>query len=132
MSDQRADRPRTTTTERQARGGHGTAFYVLVFITAVLVLNALFGDKGVLAMMQARRQYEQLNAEVQRQKAENARLREQARRLRDDPKTIEDLARRELGLIKPGEKLFIITDVASPSAQPAPPPAPPAPHPKRP
>ncbi len=131
MSEQPADRRRTTTTERHARRGHGTAFYVLVFITAVLVLNALFGDKGVLAMMQARRQSAQLSAEVQRQKEENARLREQVRRLRDDPKTIEDLARRELGLIKPGEKLFIVTDVPSPSAPPPSTPPPPVP-PKRP
>jgi cell division protein FtsB len=123
---QPAARPSRTTTERHARKGHGTVFYVLVFITAVLVLNALFGDKGVLAMMQARRDHARLNAEFQRQKDENAQLREKARRLRGDPATIEDLARRELGLIRPGEKLFIITDIpppTTPPAHPAPPPA---------
>ena len=31
-----------------------------------------------------------------------------------DPATIEDLARRNLDLIKPGEKLFIIRDARSP------------------
>jgi cell division protein FtsB len=31
--------------------------------------------------------------------------------LREDPAAIEDIARRDLGLIKPGEKLFIIKDV---------------------
>lgn len=113
--DARRTRVRTIT-ERHARKGHGTAFYVLVFITAVLVLNAVFGDKGVLAMMQARREYARLNAEVMRQQAANAQLREKARRLSADPATIEDLARRELGLIKPGEKLFIITDVPPPAA----------------
>ena len=30
--------------------------------------------------------------------------------LRKDPETIEGIARRELGLMKPGEKLFIIKD----------------------
>ncbi len=115
MSEQPAQRRKPTTTERHARKGHGTAFYVLVFVTALLVLNALFGDKGVLAMMQARRDYARLDAELQRQKSENAQLREQARKLKDDPATIEDLARRELGLIKPGEKLFIITDVPPPA-----------------
>jgi len=34
-----------------------------------------------------------------------------ARRLREDPSGIEDQARRELGLIKPGEVLFIVKDV---------------------
>ena len=36
--------------------------------------------------------------------------REEAKRLRSDPAAIEDLARRELGLIKPGEHLFILKD----------------------
>jgi cell division protein FtsB len=44
-------------------------------------------------------------------RAENARLREEAQRLQEDASAIEDLARRELGLIKPGEKLFILKDV---------------------
>jgi cell division protein FtsB len=35
-----------------------------------------------------------------------------ARRLRDDPAAIEEQARRELGLIKPGEVLFIIKDIS--------------------
>lgn len=112
-----ARRPRTIT-ERHARKGHSTAFYVLVFVTAVLVLNAVFGDKGVLAMMRARQDYARLDAEVARQKAENAQLREHARRLQEDPATIEDLARRKLGLIRPGEKLFIVNDVAPPAAPP--------------
>jgi cell division protein FtsB len=38
------------------------------------------------------------------------RLREEARRLREEPSAIEEIARRELGLIKPGEKLFIIRE----------------------
>ena len=110
---------RRTITERHARKGHGTVFYLLVFITAVLVLNAVFGDKGVLAMMKAQRDYARLDAEVTRQKEDNAQLREKVRRLRDDPATIEDLARRELGLIRPGEKLFTIIDVPAPPPPPA-------------
>jgi cell division protein FtsB len=38
-------------------------------------------------------------------------LRELARRLKEDPLAIEEIARRNLGLIKPGEKVFIIKDV---------------------
>ena len=39
---------------------------------------------------------------------ENQWLREDMRRLREERHTIEKLAREELGLIQPGEKLFII------------------------
>ena len=65
-------------------------------------------------MLRARREYHELAATIARQRVENARLREQARQLRDDPGTIEEVARRELGLIRPGEKLFIIKDVTRP------------------
>nr|MDQ3347897.1 septum formation initiator family protein [Acidobacteriota bacterium] len=44
---------------------------------------------------------------------ENAGLREQARRLADDPAAIERAAREDLGLIKPGEILVVVKDVKS-------------------
>jgi cell division protein FtsB len=50
-------------------------------------------------------------------RSENAALREEARRLREDPAAIEEIARRELGLMSPGEKLFIIRDVDPPAAR---------------
>ena len=86
--------------------------YVFLLAGVVLVIDALVGDKGLLAMIQARQEYRTLENSLADVRAQNARLREQARRLREDPSAVEDLARRELGLIKPGEKLFIIKDVA--------------------
>ena len=59
-----------------------------------------------------------LAASIASLRQDNARLREQARRLREDPRAIEDIARRELGLIRPGELLFIVKDVPSPSPAP--------------
>ena len=86
--------------------------YALVLVGGVLVIDALVGEKGLLAMLEARQQYRALEQSLAEARAENVRLREEARRLREDPAAIEDLARRELGLIKPGEKLFIVKDVA--------------------
>lgn len=85
--------------------------YAVLFVAAaVIVLDALAGDRGLLAMLRVRREYKDLAATVALARAENARLADQARRLREDPAAIEEVARRELGLIKPGEKLFIIKD----------------------
>ena len=84
---------------------------MLAFVSCVLVLDAVVGDKGLIAMLKARQQYQSLEESLGRIRAENAALREEARRLREDPRTIEDIARRELGLIKPGEKLFILKDI---------------------
>jgi cell division protein FtsB len=87
---------------------------LLVFVTLVLVIDALVGEKGLLETMRARRHHQELTASIERLRAENAVLREETRRLREDPSTIESLARQELGLIRPGEVLFIVRD-AKPS-----------------
>jgi len=92
--------------------------YLLLFVGGVLVVNALVGDKGLIEMMKKRDQYRALEQTLSRSRAENARLREEARQLKEDPAAIEDMARRELGLIKPGEKLFIIRDIAPGDARP--------------
>jgi len=88
---------------------------LFVLVAAVVVVDAIVGDKGLMAMLKARRQYRALELALGNATSENARLREEARRLRDDPAAIEEIARRELGLIRPGEKLFIIKDVQGPS-----------------
>jgi cell division protein FtsB len=92
-------------------------YVVLLFVGSLIAVNGIVGDRGLLEMMRARKQYNDLETIVARQKADNERLREEARRLREDPTAIEELARRELGLIRPGEKVFIIKDL-SPGAKP--------------
>jgi cell division protein FtsB len=86
--------------------------HVLVFITAVIIIDAIAGEKGLLALLQARREYSALERSLERARTENADLRDMARRLREDPAAIEEQARRELGLIKPGEVLFIVKDIS--------------------
>jgi len=85
--------------------------HVLVFVTLLIVVDAVAGEKGLFALLQARREYSALERSLQRARTENAELREMARRLREDPSAIEEQARRELGLIKPGEVLFIVKDI---------------------
>ena len=87
---------------------------LLLFIALVLGVDGVVGDRGLLAMRRARRQYEELASSIALQRTENARLRERARLLAEDPATIEAIARRELGLIRPGEKVFIVKDLAQP------------------
>jgi cell division protein FtsB len=88
---------------------------LLLFFAAVVIVDALVGDRGLLAMLRARHQYDQLAAAIAAKRAENARLREEIRRLREDPSAIEEIARRDLGLIRKGEKMFIIKDLPSPA-----------------
>jgi cell division protein FtsB len=90
---------------------------LVLFVASIIIVDGLVGDRGLLAMLRARHEYDELAASIARQRTENARLRDQARRLREDPATIEEIARRELGLIKPGERVFIVKDV--PAAKPS-------------
>ena len=108
--------PKPTLPLRQGFGGvasRGRRLFrhVLLFFTVVIVVDAIAGEKGLLALLEARREYAALERSLERARAENAELRETARRLREDPAAIEEAARRELGLIKPGEVLFIVKDI---------------------
>jgi len=89
--------------------------WVIVFAALVIAVDALVGDNGLMAMMKARQEYRTLEQSLATARAENARLREDARRLREDPSAVEEIARRELGLVRPGEKLFIIKDINPPA-----------------
>ena len=77
----------------------------------MLFVTALAGENGFIDTLRAQRQYRDLGSAVARLERENAALRAEARRLREDPLAIEEIARRDLGLIRPGELLFIIKDV---------------------
>lgn len=84
--------------------------YAVVFATAVLLLDSLVGSSGLLEALRARRQYAALKADVDQKELENAKLRDEIRRLREDPATIESIARQELGLMRSGEVMVVIHD----------------------
>jgi cell division protein FtsB len=83
----------------------------LLFVAVVLTADALVGEKGLLVTMRARREAQIEEARVAALRQENARLREEKRRLNEEPSTIEAEARRQLGLARPGEIMFILKDI---------------------
>src|SRR5688500_15658701 len=94
--------PEPTLRDSIARRGRRVVRYVIGLVTVVLVIDAIVGEKGLLSLLKARRDFGAVEQSLVRARDDNARLREQARRLREDPSAIEEFARRELGLIKPG------------------------------
>lgn len=82
----------------------------LVFATCVVMADALFGERGLSQMLRVKREYRQSMTGLTHLRNENAALRDRMRRLQDDPATIEGVARRELGLIRPGEILVVVKD----------------------
>ena len=84
---------------------------LLIFAIAVLLADALVGERGLIATTRARRQSEDLTSKVEQLRRENSQLRDTARRLREDRTTIESMARKDLGLIRQGEVLVVVKDV---------------------
>jgi cell division protein FtsB len=81
---------------------------VLLFSTVVLLVNGLFGDRGLRETLRARERYDEAVRELATIRQQNAALADQARRLTHDPRTIEAEARHKLGLVKHGEILFMV------------------------
>jgi cell division protein FtsB len=101
---------------RRVRGGFRALVIVFSLCVSFVVIDAFAGDRGLAALVRTRQEHDRLAAEVAARKRENDRLREQIRRLKgEDPTAIEEIARRELGLIRPGERLFIIHEVTAAS-----------------
>jgi cell division protein FtsB len=84
---------------------------VLAFVTVVLVADAFVGEKSFVVTSRARQEARLEGARLAALREENARLREERRRLSEDAATIEAEARRQLGLSRAGEVMFILKDI---------------------
>ena len=82
--------------------------HTIALVTLVLLGEALIGEGGLVAMRRARNTQLRLDQRIVTLRAENDALRDTVRRLQEDPRAIEDIARRELGLISPGEIVVVI------------------------
>lgn len=90
-----------------------TLFSVIALIA--LVVGSLFGNRGILQLLNQRQRAQELAIELEQLRAENGRLAAEIRGLRSDPRVIERLAREELGLARPGETVFLIRDARAAS-----------------
>jgi cell division protein FtsB len=81
-----------------------------VIALIALMVGALFGDRGLLHLIDQRHRAEALARELEDLQSENARLATEIAALRSDPRSIERLAREELGLVRPGETVFLVRD----------------------
>jgi cell division protein FtsB len=92
-------------------------------VTVLLVLagTAVFGDNGVLALRRLRGEVASLHREVRVLESENERLSKAIADLQENPAVIERIAREELGLVRPGERVlrFPRSSRSSPSDLPA-------------
>jgi cell division protein FtsB len=110
-------RQRLRTPQEARQWRRRAAGYALVGVSFVLVVNALVGENGYLATAQARREAAEIAAQIEQVVGENQRLRDEIQRLNVDPAALEEAARRDLRLGKPGETMIIIKDGSKPQGR---------------
>ena len=96
----------------------------LVFVmaalgTAFIVLLTVFGQRGVLKVFSLKQKILATSEEISSYERRNKELQTLITDLKHDPYTIEQIARKELGLVKPGEIVYEFVDEASSARQPA-------------
>lgn len=79
-----------------------------------LLVGALFGDRGVLHLLEQRKKVHALQREIEALRVENIRLATEISGLRDEASSIEVLAREQLGLALPGETVYLLRPTEPP------------------
>ncbi len=80
-------------------------FLLLCFLGLLLFLS-LFGDRSLFQLYQMWSARAHLEQQIEALKQENALLRQEVEALRRHPSQSEEIARRDLGLVRPGETVY--------------------------
>jgi cell division protein FtsB len=89
-----------------------------VIALVALAVGGVFGDRGILNLLEKRRQVDAVRLEIETLRADNARLAAEIADLRTSPRPVERLAREELGLARRDETVFLIREEDAPPPRP--------------
>ena len=82
--------------------------YSALFFALLLIIWVVFApNRGVFDMVRSRKEIKRLQAENKRLEGENMALQEEINRLQNDPAYLEEKARKEYGMLKENEVLYI-------------------------
>lgn len=81
---------------------------LLGLLMLVMFVHDIFGTHGFLAMRRTQNEIEKVKADLDQLTKENARLEQETKDLKSDPRLIEKIARDDLGLARPGEIIIRI------------------------
>ena len=81
-------------------------FWLAAILLTALVGNAIVGDGGLLELAKLSSERRAIGEDVFDLMRGNDELRRKIRVLRDSPRSLERLARRDLGLVRPGEIVY--------------------------
>ena len=78
------------------------------------IVKSVFGEKGLVDIYRKRQSLEQTRQEITKIRRENIDLRHEISRLQKDPAAAEEIARRDLGLIRKDEYVIVVRDKRKP------------------
>jgi len=82
--------------------------YVGLFLVSLLVLWVFFApDRGLLSLYKTKKEIQSLQAENSKLAEKNRELQAEIDRLHNDPEYLEEKARKEYGMLKENEVLYI-------------------------
>ena len=79
---------------------------LILFLFLALGLLTFFGDKGILHLFRFQKEMVRIKEANRTIEEENRKLKEEVRRLQNEKRYIEEIARKELGMMKEGEILY--------------------------
>ncbi len=81
---------------------------LLLILISLLILGTLtfFGEKGILHLLRLRKEVARIKEKNVKLEEENQKLKEEVKRLQSDKRYIEEIARKELGMVKEGEIIY--------------------------
>jgi cell division protein FtsB len=86
----------------------GIARALLIIVLVLIGLVFIAGDVGLVKLWGAQREMKDLSAKITELESRNALLSAEIDRLKNDPFTIEKVAREKYGYLRPGDKVYRI------------------------
>jgi cell division protein FtsB len=114
-------------TEQESPGGRRSkpfwakALYLLIAFFLLWILLLFFtGERGLLTFFRSRDTTDDLKTQIEQIRRENELLKQKIEKLIKDTAEIERLAREQLGMVKPGEKVYFFVQEEPNKKPPAP------------
>ena len=85
---------------------------LLLVLISLLIFGILtfFGEKGIFHLFRLQKEVARIREKSIRLEEENQKLKEEVKRLQTDKRYIEEIARKELGMVKEGEIIYQFDD----------------------
>ena len=84
--------------------------FVMALLSLVMLMHEIFGRNGYLTLRHQKKEYNALQQQIQTVSEQNQQLEKKIKALKSNPEAVEQQARDQLHLAKPGELIYMLPD----------------------